>query len=210
MQSPFMTVADVRLIEKQVQKIIHAKSISKDQKVIDTVRSLAVSELHEGLTIVDENIIHEVEQVEDRISADLFINSLKMYTIPFKLISHKGLQSLFKKDKKLKLPNLDTVDWQGISYLSWIDKGTNRQYIVIENNGEYTALRGVADMQNHTKGICAICNQHGAIHMFTATVKGHTDAYKSYSNYICDDVNSCNAKISDYAKLEQFVERNLN
>ena len=209
MTIPFLTVSDVRLIEKQVKKILQAKSSSKDQTIVDTVRGLAVTELSDKLSVADESVIREVENVSDSMSAELFLNSLKTYTIPFKAISDKGLQKLFKKDKKLKLPNLELIDWQAISYLSWLDKGTNRQYIVLEKEGQYSALRGIADSQSYIKGICSICNQHSAVHLFTATVKGNADAYTSYSNYICNDVNACNENVSDYGKLEEFVARNL-
>ncbi|AMO87266.1 Fibronectin-binding protein (FBP) [Solibacillus isronensis B3W22] len=209
MTAPFLTVVDLRLIEQQLNKILKAKLTSNDQKIVATVRELAITELRERLTHVDEDIIKEVETIEDTIGAELFFQSLKSYTIPFKSISEQGLQKLFKKDKKLKLPKLETIDWQAISYLSWLDKGTNRQYIVLEKEGEYTALRGVVDAHNPIKGVCSICNQHSVVHLFTATVKGNGDNYTSYSNYICNDSQLCNQRVSDYDKLQEFVARNL-
>ncbi|MER1990693.1 MAG: FusB/FusC family EF-G-binding protein, partial [Solibacillus isronensis] len=202
-------VVDLRLIEQQVNKILKAKLASNDKKIVAAVRELAITELREKLTHVNEDIIKEVETVEDTIGADLLFQSLKSYTIPFKSISEQGLQKLFKKDKKLKLPKLEVIDWQAISYLSWVDKGTNRQYIVLEKEGQYTALRGVVDAHNPIKGVCSICNQHSSVHLFTATVKGNGDNYTSYSNYICDDSQLCNQKVSDYEKLQDFVARNL-
>lgn len=209
MTAPFLTVVDLRLIEQQVNKILKAKLASNDKKIVAAVRELAITELREKLTHVNEDIIKEVETVEDTIGADLLFQSLKSYTIPFKSISEQGLQKLFKKDKKLKLPKLEVIDWQAISYLSWVDKGTNRQYIVLEKEGQYTALRGVVDAHNPIKGVCSICNQHSSVHLFTATVKGNGDNYTSYSNYICDDSQLCNQKVSDYEKLQDFVARNL-
>lgn len=209
MIDPIITVAEARLIEQQLNKIVRAKLTSSDQKIIATVRGLALAELEDKLTNVNDAIIIEIEKIEDRLEADLFINSMKAYTIPFKTISEKAIQKLFQKDKKLKLPKLEMIDWQAISYLSWLDKGSNRQYIVLESEGQYTGLRGVADLQNPIKGVCTICNEHSTVHMFTATVKGNGDNYTSYSNYICADANMCNQNISDYSKLEDFVTRNL-
>lgn len=209
MTTPFLTVADVRLIQQQVTKILRAKSSSSDSKIVSTVRGLAIGELRESLITVDEATLKEVEIIEDSMSAQLFIQGLKASIIPFKVISEKGLQKLFKKDKKLKLPKLDLVDWQGISYLSWLDKGTNRQYTVLEKEGEYTALRGVYEAPTPIKGICAICNHHSSLHLFTATVKGNGDNYTSYSNYICADATICNTNVSNYTKLSEFVARNL-
>lgn len=209
MTIPFFTVADVRLIEKQVNKILSAYMTSKDPHIINTVRGLATAELRENLTVVDETILSEVETISETIGAELFINSLKAYTVPFKAISEKELQKLFRKEKKLRLPNLERVNWYGISYLSWLDVSTHRQYIVIEKEDEYIGLRGVVKLQKPIKGVCAICNQHSDVHLFTATVKGQADAYTSYSNYICDNVESCNSNVSNYTKLEAFVARNI-
>ncbi len=209
MINPILTVANVRLIEQQVNKILNSKSLSKDPEILSAVKGIAVAELKEKLPVATEEILRAVTQISDRTDAELFIESLKIYTIPFKAISEKGLQKLFRKDKKLKLPKLETIDWHGISYLSWADQGTHRQYIVIEKDGTFIALRGISQPQYYTKGICAICNQHGPVHLFTATVKGNEDRYTSYSNYICDDPEKCNAHVTDYKVLEDFVARNL-
>lgn len=134
---------------------------------------------------------------------------LTVTNVRFIAISEKGLQKLFRKDKKLKLLRLESIDWQSISYLSWRDQGTHRQYVVIDEDGQFKALRGVTDPQHATKGICAICQQHTNVHLFTATVKRNADSFTSYSNYICDDVEKCNAKLTDYEKLVSFIDRNL-
>lgn len=208
MTTPFLTVANVRLIAQQVNKIVNARASSQDKDVLQAVQDIAIGELRANID-ADEEIFRAVVNIKDRIDADLFLDSLKAYTIPFKAVSEKGLQKLFNKDKKLKLPKLADIDWRTLSYLSWRDAGTHRQYIVIERDGKFTALRGVTDPQHATKGICAICQQQTDVHLFTATVKRTADHFTSYSNYICDDVAKCNEKLTDYAQLENFVERNL-
>ncbi|WP_042477185.1 FusB/FusC family EF-G-binding protein [Bacillus ndiopicus] len=211
MMTPFLTVAEVRLIEQQLVKIVNAKASSKDANILSTVRELALTTLREKLPLAEnqETLLRAVETVEDRLDVTLFVENLQAYTIPFKAISEKGIEKLFKKDKKLKIPKLSEIDWKGISYLSWQDSGTHRQYIVIEREGNFTGLRGTIGNTN-TKGVCAICNEHSNVHLFTAKVKGQADAYKSYSQYICDDADNCNRRLKDYEKLVQFVENNLN
>ncbi|WP_010302760.1 FusB/FusC family EF-G-binding protein [Kurthia senegalensis] len=205
----FLTVANVRFIEKQMWKVLKAKASSQDAAVLDAVKGIAVSEIEQQLTMPQMELLKAFEQIEDRVGAELFIESLKRYTIPFQPISPKQLQSLFKKEKKLHIPNLASQDWTAISYLSWYDSRTHRQYIVTEREGNYTALRGVAEPQYRTKGICAICHEQTDVHLFTAKVKGKEDQFTAYSNYICDNVQTCNQRLSDYEKLETFVQRNL-
>ena len=74
--------------------------------------------MREKLKIVDETILTAVEDISDQMDAELLLNSMKAYTIPFKAISEAGLQKLFRKEKKMKLPKLEMMDWQSISYLS--------------------------------------------------------------------------------------------
>lgn len=208
--TPFLTVAEVRLIEQQLMKIVNAKASSKDANILSTVRELAIATLNEKLPLGEdkEMLLKAAEAVEDRLDVTLFLENLHVYTIPFKAISEKGIEKLFKKEKKLKMPKLDEVNWKGISYLSWQDIGTHRQYMIIEREGQFTGLKGTVSGTN-TKGICAICNEHSDVHLFTAKVKGQADAYKAYSQYICDDVEKCNHRVKDYERLVQFVENNL-
>lgn len=208
--TPFLTVAEVRLIEQQLMKIVNAKASSKDANILATVRELAMATLNEKLPLGEdkETLLKAAEAVEDRLDVTLFLENLHVYTIPFKAISEKGIEKLFKKEKKLKMPKLDEVNWKGISYLSWQDIGTHRQYMIIEREGQFTGLKGTVSGTN-AKGICAICNEHSDVHLFTAKVKGQADAYKSYTQYICDDAEKCNHRVKDYERLVQFVENNL-
>ena len=41
-----------------------------------------------------------------------------------------NIKKLFPKAKKLKLPDMEEIDMKEISYLSWIDKGSSRKFII--------------------------------------------------------------------------------
>ena len=41
-----------------------------------------------------------------------------------------NIKKLFPKAKKLKLPDMEEMDMKEISYLSWIDKGSSRKFII--------------------------------------------------------------------------------
>ena len=115
------------------------------------------------------------------------------------------MKKLFPKDKKLKLPKLETFDWQETSYLSWFDTGTNRKYIVYREAGALKGVRGT--FSNSAKvGICTVCNQHAKIGLLLVSKKG-TDlgTYTKRGNYICEDSESCNGALSDLDKFTDFV-----
>lgn len=205
----FLTVANVRFIEKQIWKVLKAKASTKDRDVLEAIKGMAAANIVERLSSPEEQLLKAFEQIEDRIGAELFIESLTRYTIPFQAISSKDLQVLFRKEKKLHLPNGASPNWLAISYFSWYDSRTHRQYIVTEFNGTYTALKGTAEPQYRTKGICAICQEQADVHLFTTKVKSKEDQYTAHSQYICDDVQKCNAQLSDYEKLEAFMQHHL-
>ncbi|MGE7922449.1 hypothetical protein ACQKND_04600 [Viridibacillus arvi] len=50
---------------------------------------------------------------------------LKPYVLPFKTVTASTLKNQYKKEKKLKLPQLEEIDFQQICYLAWDDPGTH-------------------------------------------------------------------------------------
>lgn len=117
------------------------------------------------------------------------------------------LKTLFKKEKKLKLPNLEALDFQQICYLTWDDPGTHRKYVVLDQNGQLAGIKGT--FANSTvRGICAICNRHADVGLFTTSIKGQViGTFTSHSNYICADSKTCNEHITDMNKTVEFFER---
>ena len=94
------------------------------------------------------------------------------------------LKALFKKEKKLKLPNLEALDFQQICYLAWDDAGTHRKYVVLEQNGQLKGIKGIF-ANNTVRGICAICNRHSDVGLFTTSIKGQVvGTFTNHSNYI--------------------------
>ena len=207
--TPFLTVANVRYVEAQLKKIVNSKLTTQDKDVLAAVKGIALSNIKETVSGVDQSVLDAIEKVEDRIDAELLLENLKAYTIPFHVISEKALEKLFRKDKKLKLPKLAQVDWKAISYLSWVDVGSHRQYIVVEKDDQFIGLRGTVEPQYRTKGICAICQKQGDVHLFTAKVKRNEEAFTTYSQYICSDAERCNQQLERHERIIEFVEGNL-
>ena len=206
---PFLSVANYHLIEHQLNKIINAYNTTKDKNVILAVKGLVDTELSKNLDFdpVQLNLINQLYNITDHTQSDVFLESLKLYVIPFKAVTASNLKSLLKKEKKLKLPNLESMDFQQICYLTWDDVSTHRKYVVLEQKGKLKAVKGNIDTKV-IKGICAICNHHSDVSLFTTTVKGQVvDTFKKHSNYICRDGESCNRNIADMQRITDFFER---
>lgn len=206
---PFLTVAHYHLIEQQLNKILNAYTTTKDKNVLLAVKGIVETELTKNLNLLPDQLkqIEKIYTITERSQGDLFLESLKPYVIPFKEVTASDLKRLFKKEKKLKLPHLESIDFQHVCYLTWNDVSTHSQYVVLEQHGELEAIKGHVETDT-IKGICAICNRHTDVRLFTTTVKGKTaESFKKHSNFICTDEVSCNQHITDTEKLDAFFER---
>ena len=206
---PFLSVANYHLIEQQLNKILNAYSTTKDKNVILAVKGLVDTEITKklNLNLTQLKLIEELYNITDNIQGELFLETLKPYVIPFRAITVSNLKSIFKKEKKLKFPNLELLDFQHICYLTWDDVSTHQKYVVFEQQGKLKGVKGSKDTKV-LKGICAICNHHSDVSLFTTKVKGSVmDTFKKHSNYICTDGESCNKNIEDLKRVTNFFER---
>ena len=206
---PFLTVANYHLLEQQLNKILHALTTTKDKNVILAVRGLVDSEITAKLALssAETKLIEQLFSVTDRPQGEAFLAQIKPYVIPFKPLTVSTLKSLFKKEKKLKLPKLEELDFSQICYLAWDDPGTHRKYVVLEQEGQFKAIKGIFS-NNTIRGICAVCNRHSDVGLFTTSVKGQAvGTYTNHSNYICADSQTCNGHVTDMDKTLAFFER---
>lgn len=206
---PFLTVANYHLLEQQMNKILQTISTSIDKNVILTVRGLAQTEITEKvvMTAAQAQLIEPILSVSERGAGEAYLQHLKSYVIPFKPLTASTIKSLFKKEKKLKMPKLEQLDFQQICYLAWDDHGTHRKYVIIEQDDKLKAIKGIFS-NNTVRGICAICNRHADVGLFTTSIKGNVvGTYTNHSNYICADSQTCNQHVSDMAKTIAFFER---
>ncbi|MEY9976370.1 FusB/FusC family EF-G-binding protein [Lysinibacillus sp. RC79] len=206
---PFLTVANYHLLEQQMNKIIKTLATTKDKDVILAVHGIVESEITAKLALSTEEaeLIEQLFEVTNRTQGDAYLEQLKPYVIPFKAVTASTLKSLFKKEKKLKLPKLDEMDFQEICYLAWDDPGTHRKYVLLEQDEKLKSIKGT--FSNDTiRGICAICNRHSDVGLFTTSVKGQiVGTFTNYSNYICADSQTCNRHVTDIEKTKAFFER---
>ncbi|MGE7625168.1 FusB/FusC family EF-G-binding protein [Viridibacillus sp. NPDC096237] len=205
----FMNVEQYQFIKKQAKKIASAYSNTKDEGVIQALQALVMESINEKIVELDEEslaILKPIVTIQTKEQLEDFIRKIKVYVTPFDKLTEKELKKLFPKDKKLKVPDLKNIDWTEISYLSWLDSGTNRKYIVYRNDNGIKSIRGIFS-QSSKKGICAICNQHQTVGMFMSSKKGRAvGTYVKRGNYICVDSTVCNENLSDFKRLIDFIE----
>lgn len=132
-------------IKSQAYILANGHATANDRGVIQALKSLAIEKIihvFENLTDEQKELIDTVLTVENREDAESFLLKINPYVIPFQEVTAQTLKKLFPKAKKLKLPDMEEINMKETSYLSWIDKGTSRKFIIAKNNNKFVGLQG--------------------------------------------------------------------
>lgn len=196
-------------IKGQAKILVNGKATSSDAEVLSVLRHLAqekVLSLFPSLTDEQKAVLKPLAAVKETADAEAFLEQLSAYRVPFKNVTDAGLKKLFPKAKKLKGPKLETVDFDKMSYLGWIESST-LMYLVLEKDGRLEGIHG-SFTRSAKSGICSICNRHSEVGLFTAKTKGSSqDNFVKRGNYVCQDNETCNSNIDTLKRLHEFVER---
>jgi hypothetical protein len=148
------------------------------------------------------NIRLSNKQIED------LLNMFSEYTLPFELPTQKKLEKIFKKVKKVRMPEIDDKFLKFSTFVGWNDFSTNRKYIIYYN--EQDQLTGFyGDLSNQiVKGFCSICNQESNVSLFLKKSKTNSDGrYVKKGDYICHDSFCCNQQLVDINQFNAFMKR---
>ncbi|KOP71187.1 FusB/FusC family EF-G-binding protein [Cytobacillus solani] len=205
---PFIRSDQYNYIKNQIQILINGYTTVNDKGVLNALKTLTdekIIHLFDDLSGEQRQIFNPIVEIRERDQAEVFLSQLKQYVIPFKDITEHSIKKLFPKAKKLKVPSLDQIDRYEISYLGWNDTGSNKKYIVAEQNDKLVGLHG--SFKNVSKkGICTICHGHEELGMFIMEMRGSEQGtYIKRGNYICQDSQKCNQNIKSLDRLADFI-----
>ncbi|MGD8191382.1 FusB/FusC family EF-G-binding protein [Brevibacillus ginsengisoli] len=212
MADPFIMNHQYNFIKKQADIVQNAFKTVNDPKVLEAVRYSAqckVLDMFVDRTDEQKQLAEQMYSCKTTEEFQQYLHSLVPYIIDFPQVSQKQISKLFPKNKKLKLPDLSTIDYHALSYLGWLDISTNKLFMVYPLNGKVIGVEGRYTPANR-KGICFLCNGYGEVALFSAISKTRVshlpDYYKAVGNYICMDSHGCNKNITDVTSLERFVQ----
>jgi len=195
-------------IKGQAEILVNGMATSSDAEVLSVLRHLAqekVFGLFPSLNEEQKAVLQPLTAVKETADAKAYLEQLATYVVPFQNVADQGLKKLFPKAKKLRGPKLDTVDFNKLSYLGWIESST-LMYLVLEKDGRLEGLHGSFN-RSAKHGICSICMRHSQVGLFTAKTKGSgQDNFVKRGNYICQDNETCNRNIDTLERLHKFVE----
>jgi len=212
MCEPFIRNHQYNFIKNQADSVLYALRTVGDPKILASVRLSAQTMVTELFPDVKDSRRTMLESISELITADDFqkyLQSLEPYLIPFPQITEKQIRKLFPKNKKLRLPNLEPIDFRYVSYLSWTDIAINKMFIVYHDGEQFAGVEGRFTPTNK-KSYCFVCNRYEELALFTAITKkrpanASSDYYKSVGNYICLHGHECNKNMKDVSSLERFI-----
>jgi hypothetical protein len=208
MHTPFTHNHQFNYIQKQADFLLKTLRSVVDPKVLDTVRYTVGTNavgIFDGLTPEQKQLLEQLSTYETAHELQTYLNRLESYLIPFPQVSVKQIQKLFPKAKKLKVPDLESIDYAHTTYLRWTDIATNRLFIVYSYDGRFLGIDGRITATNK-KGYCMFCHRHQELGFFNVKTKAHSpDNFSSIAQYVCMDNTVCNHSITDITMLEKFL-----
>lgn len=215
MVNPFIRNHQYNMIKKQVKLLQNACSTVSDPKVVEAVRTTAVTKVLEAFpeaTALQKQYFEKISTLNRTEDFQTYLQSLEPFLAEFEQVSSAQIKKLFPKVKKLKLPDLDVLDYKYVTYIGWTDIATNKMFLLYHLDGKLVGIEGKFTRANK-KSICCLCNRHEEVALFSAIAKSKPanaspDYYKAIGNYMCVSSDICNKNISDVEVLEKFI-RNL-
>ncbi|MGM7683466.1 FusB/FusC family EF-G-binding protein [Cytobacillus sp. Hm23] len=212
MSKPFIRNHQYNLIQRQAGIIQHALKTTADLNVMEVAKYSALSKVLDAIshtTDSQDKMLRKMIDLETAEEFQQYINSLEPLLLEFPQVTKKQLTKLFSKNKKLKLPDLASIDFQFLTYLGWLDISKNKLFIVYELDNELMGIEGNFTITNK-KNICSLCKGFSKVVFVSAISKTKPkntspDYYKSYGNYMCMNSEECNQNITDVSNLESFI-----
>jgi hypothetical protein len=197
-------------IRKQAHILLQAHLSVNDKNTIKTLQAVVLEKINEQFGDKYEEfqplLSGFLEAATSKPRLEQYLEGLKEAVIPFDPPSKQQLTKLFKKTKKLKIPDWDTLDLRDYTFYSWNDSGKQQKFIVAFIDGQFVGVQGNIS-PTVQKGICPICHETSEVALFMSKVKESGDGmYTKRGNYICYDSDRCNHNIERRTELEDFVK----
>lgn len=160
----------------------------------------------------EERALLDITKINNSLYIDTYLTELNKYVYGMPKVTNAQISKLFKKEKKLKLPNLNSQDSKNV-YLGWFDESIRKLFIAYNINGKLVGM--TCSLTNHNSNnthICALCNHVSTKNEVTfvsaicKTDRTGEDAYRSMGFNICLDSKQCNERIVSIEKLEKILK----
>jgi hypothetical protein len=214
MTEKFIKNEQLNFIKKQIAFIRDSSKKNIPPNVLASVIDLAYAKILEhfrNVSLEQQEMLNLSNLKTDK-EYEQYIQHLSGYLLPFPTITEQQLKRMFPKHKKLKLPDLSTIDHSQLTYLSWNDLRYNKKFIVYELEGKMVGIE-CEFAPTSKKNLCSFCKTFGEVAYFSTVTKAkksnNPDYYKAIGNLICADSSECNKKLTNVDYLTTFLKDSL-
>ncbi|QAA32142.1 FusB/FusC family EF-G-binding protein [Clostridium manihotivorum] len=160
----------------------------------------------------EEREILNISKLKEASQIDSYLADLDNYVYGMATITSAQVSKLFKKEKKLKLPELNQEASKKV-YLGWVDKASNKLFVAYNMDEKLIGMAcRITNGGSSKANICSLCN---CIHVdneviFVSPICKVSNAgeggYKSIGFSICADSEKCNERIESVDNLEKILK----
>ena len=197
-----------------MQDLNNAYRSSTDTNVIEATKAYICDKILNIFPDLseEERVLLNITRINDPLYIDAYLTELNKYVYGMPNITNSQISKLFKKEKKLKLPDLDIKDAKNV-YLGWFDESTRKLFVAYNMNGKLVGMTcKLTSGSSSNSHICALCNKIGRendvafVSAICKTDNTGEGAYKSIGFDICLDSSKCNDRIASIEKLEKILK----
>lgn len=199
-------------VKKLVNKLINLYR-TNDIKLHATQKDMLLNEITAIFEAQNIEVSFFIRGLDDmrltKKKTERLYHQLERYVEDFEMPSLSQVQKVFRKVKKVKIPNENDIDLKVTSYLGWNDIASNRKYIIFKNSEDrFDGIYGELS-PNKVKGFCKICNQESNVSLFLNKTKHNKSdgTYTKKGDYICNDSAKCNQNLDDIQYFYQFIDQ---
>ena len=211
---PFIKKEDFNFIRKCTTDLHGTLRNCVDPNIIETNKAYINEKiLNRFIDISDEEkALIDINKITDPLHIDKYLEDLNEYVYGMSAIKSTQLTKLFRKEKKLKIPDLDFENSKKV-YLGWIDEGSRKLFLAYNLDGRLTGMSCKIPSYNSSNNhICALCNHIGNdtevafVSAVCKTSNPEQGTYRSIGFDICLDSEKCNERITSTDKLEKLLK----
>lgn len=207
---PFIKKQDYNYINRCLKDLNNAFQNCSDRHTVEMTKGYIQDKILNhfyGLSDQQKALL-EIRHIKDSTEITNVSNHLLNYVYGMPTISNGELKKLFKKEKKLNLPDTSIQDEIHV-YLGWIDYATQKLFIVHQMDGQFLGMScQIPKVTTKQTNVCTLCHHIGPKSevAFVSPVYKRKEAYHSLGFYMCLDSQACNERIVSTEKLETILK----
>lgn len=212
--NPFIKKQDYNYIKKCLFDLNNTLRNCNDKKIVEATKlylNEKILNIFSDLSEEQKNLL-DINGITDSLYINPYLSKLNDYVYGMPKITNAQLKKLFKKEKKLKFPDLEIQNTPKV-YLGWIDYSIRKLLIAYNMNGKLIGMAcRLPNTNSNNTNVCTLCNHIGPenevafVSPICKSNKSGEDYYRSIGFHICLDSNKCNERIVSIEKLEDLLK----